>query len=315
MKQFLKFITVAVVMATAGNAYALVPVQERRWATKAELDRNATNALVLDGTIGCALDVDSCYTKHGSVWYPRDFDGPEYLINFNEGAGKGFSTIQLDGTVRDGATGIYNIAYFSRGSAAIRGAALVFESLGAGQTLDIAMAATGLDLTGDQADNEGFELQGGILGASGRPLYPGTDPAFKACATITITDVSDTDDLHFGFRKPETVNATFTSYNTYYAIGIVASAATAAIQTSQQDDAGGNTNTDTTLTWADTETKVLCVLASSAGVASVTVNGAVATGGTFTFDDGEPIEPFFWWIHAGAADCVPVISSWSVAYQ
>lgn len=218
-------------------------------------------------------------------------------------------TMQLDGTVYDGTTAVANIAYFNKGIK------LVYWAQGAGQTLDIDMVTAGLDLTGDQADNEGFELVGGILGASGRPMVPGVDPAFYFCASITITDVSDTDDLHVGWRTVEIPNATYANFDSKASIGIVASAATAAIQITTEDDAGGVTTTDTTDTWADAASKRLCVYVGSDRAVTYTINNVAPTAtAAFSFDTGEPVIPHVWWIHAGAADCVPVLTEWTVGW-
>lgn len=267
-----------------------------------------------DGIIGYAQDVDRFYIRRNSAWIGLGQAAAEaisVLETFGYGASKGISTIQLDGTAYDGSTGIFNMATF--GTA---GTKILYASLGAGQTADIVMVAGGLDIQGDNADNEGFDLTTGMLGASGRPMIPGVDPAFKFCATITVTDVSDTDELFVALRKPETINATWANYDTYAAIGIIASAATAAIKITTEDDAGGATTTDTTDTWADTATKALCVLVGSDRAVTYTINGNAPTAtAAFSFDSGEPVIPTIRFLHAGAADCVPVISNWSVSYQ
>jgi hypothetical protein len=276
---------------------------------------------VIEGKVKKIL-IDYGHIPAGQVVYLLDglaelSVSPEWTINFDEGANKGIVTIQTDGTARDGATGVLNYAYVSMGSAGGgRVVPLVYASLGAGQTLDLAMAAGGLDVTGDQADDEGFEIVGGMLGAVGAPIIPGTTPAVKFCATISMADVSDTDELFIGWRKPEPINATFANYDTYYAVGIQASAATAAIHRIFEDDGGGQDNDDTTLTWADGATKVLCAHVSAASVATVSVNGTTASApSATTLDDGEPLVPFFRWLHAGAADGTPKIATLEVAYS
>jgi hypothetical protein len=70
-------------------------------------------------------------------------------------------------------------------------------------TLELAQVATGLDISGDFVDNDGNELVGGVVGASGRPFIIGDDPAFYFCTTVKITDADGTDDFHVGFRRPE----------------------------------------------------------------------------------------------------------------
>jgi hypothetical protein len=321
-----RFAIAIALIGTFVGAIALAAVPETvmktyptRWRLIYDSDRDTTtgdtnlliegvgdqpNGRVAGGTGTGLVTVYGDLTVTGSV-------NPEYTELFAEGASKGLAAIQLDGTVADGTAGAYNMIYTGSGHA------FLAVALGAGQTITTpTMAAGGLDITGDQADNEGFDITAGYLGASGRPMIPGTDPAFQFCATITVTDVSDTDELFVGWRKLETVQATDANYDTYAQIGIIASAATAAIQINTEDDGGGATTTDTTDTWADAATKALCVKVSSAGAVTYTINGAAPTAtAAFTFDDGEPVIPTIRFLHAGAADCVPVVSRWEVSYQ
>lgn len=232
-----------------------------------------------------------------------------FVEHFDEGASKGLATLQLDGTAADGSTGIYNIAYYGRN-------AFVYAALGAGQTADILADANGLDITGDSADNEGYEVMAGVLGASGRPFIVGTDPAFYTCATVTIADVSDTDEFYLGFRRPETVNATYDNYLDLVSIGIAASAATAAIQIETIDDNAANVTTDTTDTWADAATKVLCIYVSSAGVVTYKINGAAPTvTAAVTIDDGDPMIPFIRLLHAASSPAGAVVGEWEAGLQ
>lgn len=232
-------------------------------------------------------------------------DNPTYSEAFGEGDAKGLATMQLDGTVTDLATGVVNVAYIGKHR-------LVYASVGAGQTLDVDMDAGGLDVGGDQTDDEGYELVGGVLGASGRPFVIGTDPAFKFCATVVITDVSGTDDFHIGFRRAEIINQTFDNYLDLATIGNMSGD----IKLETIDDNAATTTTDTTDNWADAASKVLCVLVSSAGVVTYTINGAAPTStAAFTFDDGDPVVPFIHFINsADLADAI-TIDNWDVAYQ
>lgn len=235
---------------------------------------------------------------------------PAVFDSFAEGASKGLHLIKLDGTAFDGATGIYNLAYTSLGRS------FLVSALGAGQTASPAMVAAGLDISGDDADNEGYFIEGGRLGASGRPFIIGTDPAFKGCWTVNIADVSITDDFHVGFMRPQTTETNFDDFDDLASIGINASAATAAIKLETILNDGATTSTDTTDTWADGASKTLCVLVSAAGVVTYT-NGGIAPTVTaaFTFDDGDPVVPFLWFIHSSAAAIGVVIEDWSVSYQ
>lgn len=261
-------------------------------------DRNAT--------VGGTLTVTGATTL-GALTY-TGLVTPSYNVyeTFGYGASKGIFIDQNDGTVMDNsATGLIDIIYTGLGNK------FAYSLLGGASTAGLVMVATGLDVTGDQADNEGVEIYGAIDGASGKMYTPGVTAAFHFCLTVTLTDVSDTDDLHVSIRSPEVTNAAYANFNTYAGIGIQASAATATIHTQTEDDAGGQTDTALAATWADTATKILCVKVAASRAVTYTVNGSTdANAVAFSFDAGEPLIPSFWWIHAGAADAVPILTNW-----
>jgi len=180
------------------------------------------------------------------------------------------------------------------------------------------MDANGLDIAGDQTDNDGFELLGGMYGASGRPMVPGVDPAFKFCVSIAeVEDVSGFDDLWIGWRDVTEPNAAFNSYNSYAAIGWDPSA-DGDIHTETEDDGGGTTTTDITVTAiADTEGRDdICVLVSDTGVVTYSVDGTVPSDAvSYTFDSGEPIIPFMTFLHTSDVGGELVIDKWEVSYQ
>lgn len=73
--------------------------------------------------------------------------------------------------------------------------------------------AVGLDLNGDQTNDEGFALTQGILANYAKLFYTvGTDK-FYFETKITITDVSETDTLLAGFRKAEAHQAAYDNYD------------------------------------------------------------------------------------------------------
>lgn len=237
---------------------------------------------------------------------------PAVYDTFAEGAAKGLTVMQYDGTAFDGSTGMLNIAHTTTGRT------FAASPLGAGQTLPPAMVAAGLDISGDDTDDEGYELSEGWLGGltSGRPFTIGTDGAFQFCAQVTIADVSQTDDFHVGFRQLEPVNATHNSYTEYAGFGITASAATAAIKLVTELAGGGTTTTDTTDTWADAASKTLCVKVSAAGVVTYTNGGNAPTvTAAFTFSDGIHVVPYIWFIHSASTSIGVVVTDWNVAYQ
>jgi hypothetical protein len=233
------------------------------------------------------------------------------IEHFSEGAaGKGLYTIQSDGTVTDGATGVQNVLYTGSGNR------FMFASLGAGQTILPVMAAGGLDISGDATDDEGYEISTGWLGASGRPFIIGTDPAFQFCADVTFTDISDTDDWHMGFRKLELTNAAFNDYTDYATIGTIGEANPATIFIETALNNAGDASTDTTQTVADATEVKWCVKVSAAGVVTYTHNGAAPTvTAAFTFDDGDMVIPFIWSLHGTSSSMGAVIGRWDVGFQ
>jgi hypothetical protein len=181
-------------------------------------------------------------------------------------------------------------------------------------TLELDMDASGLDISSDVVDNDGLEVAGGILGASGRPFIIGDDPAFYFCATIYVDDVSGTDDLHIGFRRPSAFTATFDDYLDLATIGLVG--ASGDIQIETIDDNAATTTTDTTDNMADDETKKFCVYVSGAGVVTYKVDGNAPTAtAAFTFDDGDPVIPFVHYLHATTSPDELILSLWEVGYQ
>lgn len=203
------------------------------------------------------------------------------------------------------ALGITNITFAS-------GVKLAHVSLLA-QDIGPAMDANGLDISGDLTDNDGNELIGGMYGASGRPLVPGVDPAFKFCVDFAeIADVSGTDELWVGFRDTTAPNATFNSYNSYAVIGVISGNVT--IET--EDDGGGTTTTDTTDDVADGGSPELCVLVSDAGAVTYTLDGsAPTTTASYSLDSGEPVIPFVHFLHATTSPGEIVLDKWEVTYQ
>jgi hypothetical protein len=176
------------------------------------------------------------------------------------------------------------------------------------------MDATGLDIAGDQTNNDGVELLGGMYGASGRPMVPGVDPAFKFCATVNITDVSGTDTFYVGWRDVTAPNATFASYNSYAVVGLNAGDTV----TLTEDDGGGTTTTDIdTSDVGDTTGFVkYCALVSDSGVFSATTGGETPTNAaSYTFDLGTPVIPIIHYLHdTDVADEI-IVKTWEVSYQ
>lgn len=196
-----------------------------------------------------------------------------------------------------------------------RGTKLAYVALLA-QDIGPDMDATSLDIGSDQTDNDGVEVLGGMYGASGRPLVPGVDPAFKFCAKVSIGDVSGTDEFWIGFRDLTEPNATFNSYNSYAVIGIDAADGDWATET--EDDGGGTTTTDIAGVTNATDGSIhtACVLVSDAGAVSYSLNGGTPTGAVaYTLDVGQGVIPFLHYLHATTSPGEIDLINWVVSYQ
>jgi hypothetical protein len=133
---------------------------------------------------------------------------------------------------------------------------------------------------------------------------------------FAIEDVSGTDDFHFGFRRAETATAVFDDYSDTAGLAIVTSANPALIQIETIDDKAATTTTSTTDTLADATTTTWCVLVSSAGAVTYTIDGvAPSTTAAFTFDDGDPVIPFVHYLQAADLTGEIDLFEWEVNYQ
>ena len=183
---------------------------------------------------------------------------------------------------------------------------------GAGQTiLAPVYSANGYDFGFDQANDEGIELTNGILSRGKQAFTVGTDPAFYMSATLKITDVSGTDDCAIGFRKAEAYQANVDDYDEAACLNVISG--DVKIETILNNAA--TTTTDTTIDVADAGTVTLTVKVSANGAVTYEVNGAAPTvTAAFTFDSGEVVVPFFFFLNA--ADLVDNIylQKWEVGY-
>ena len=191
------------------------------------------------------------------------------------------------GAVPAGTTGAVNLLTFPGGQ-------LEQHILGAGQTLIVpTIAADGLLVSLDLTNNEGAEYCGGITARSPSAFVVGTDPAFFFRVRLKIADVSGTDLCAVGFRKQSAYGA-FDDYTDLAALNVVSGD----IKLSTILNNAATVTTDTTLNWADGETKELRVDVSAAGVVTYKVDGvAPPTVATLTLDAGDVLTPMFHFLH------------------
>jgi hypothetical protein len=155
------------------------------------------------------------------------------------------------------------------------------------------LAATGLDVAGDQTANDGREIDfsgAGVLGARSPYSYMIGGPAFYGKLRFSLADVSGTDQCAFGFRKAAAHNADMEAYTDYATLNVVGGA----ISMTTEVNGAGVSTTDTTDDWDDNETHELGVFVSTTGAVTYTIDGAAPTvAAAFTFDTGDVVIPFF----------------------
>jgi len=155
--------------------------------------------------------------------------------------------------------------------------------------------ATGLNVSLDQTDNDGVEITLGILSRGPNVFTCGTDGAFSFSLKFSIADVSGTDDCAVGFRKAEAYQANIDDYDEMACLNVISG--DIKIETILNN--GATTTTDTTNDWADGETHTLKVKVSAARAVTYEIDGAAPiVTAAFTFDSGEVVVPFFFFLHA-----------------
>jgi hypothetical protein len=220
--------------------------------------------------------------------------------------------IQADGTVADTSDDAINIHQYASGLQ------LMVQNITA-QTLVYPQASTsGLDYSGDSADDAGFAIamrQHTYKGQLNKNYFTvGTSPAFYFSLKFSIADVTDTDDCIVGFRKVEAVQDGIDDYDEMAGLNVISGNIT--IETIIN---GATTvSTDTTDNWADGETHTLKVLVSAAGAVSYQIDGVTPSAlpaTAISFDDGENVTPFFQFLHAGATAPGIVLIEWESGLQ
>jgi hypothetical protein len=206
---------------------------------------------------------------------------------------------QSDGTAFSGATGEINQWGFRCGNT------LAVHAIGTQTLLAPALNAIGLDVSGDQTNNDGWAMRGRSVASLGRlnrdHFIVGTSPAFFMKCKFSIADVSGIDDLRCGFAKVEAHNADPDALDELATMAIMAG------DIKTQTIINGNSTVATDLTapssgdWADGETHTFKILVSAAGVVTYELDDTAPTGAVaFTFDNGEVVTPY--WFHRHDSD-------------
>lgn len=243
-------------------------------------------------------------------------ESPYVYETFGEGASKGVMNLAIGGTAWSGTAGALNYIYTGGGNKFLE------IAMGDNQAVAPLGATEGLDIQGDQAAAEGYEISTGYAGASGRPFVIGTDAAFYFLVGLDIDDVSGCATLVCGFRTMEAFNATYNAYDTYAGLGTEAGAHPLNIRVVEEVNGDGGAVTDTTQTLADGAAYQIKVLVSAAGVTTfqhdATTPGTLAAPtavSAHSFDDGDLVIPYCNYTqHADLTEGVN-ITHWEVGYQ
>lgn len=163
----------------------------------------------------------------------------------------------------------------------------------------------GINCVLDSVDGEGVELSAPSWANSMKSAIVGKT-AFSIYAKIHVDDVSGVNPMWVGFRKKAAANATYTAYTDYAFIGL--GNATGDIFTSTEINGAGNTNTDTTQNWIDSDFHTLEVRVDINGVVTFFLDGYKPTvTQTITFDAGDEMIPVFCYALQTADLAVPAV--------
>ncbi|HUW44862.1 MAG TPA: hypothetical protein VMW50_03610 [Dehalococcoidia bacterium] len=185
----------------------------------------------------------------------------------------------------------------------------VFEYVAKGTQTIIglgSLAATGCSVSGDQADNDGREINfaAGITARAIRSYTVGR--AFFARLKFSIAVVAGTDDCAFGFRKAEAYQTNLDDYDEMAVLNVISGD----IKIETILNAATTTTTATTENWADTETHELRVDVAVDGSVTFAVDGAEpSVVSTFSFDAGEVVIPFMFFLQANASQTGAIVLS------
>ena len=186
-----------------------------------------------------------------------------------------------------------------------------------------ALDDTGLVITSDDTDNEGFEINLGRtqtaadttvwLNSKGA-FKVGTDAAFFVRVKLSIADVSDSDQIAVGF-----------SVGSYVADGLINTYTDMAVLNVDSGDIKAETRlnsaadaaVDTTQNVADAGTITLEVRVDGAGKVKFLIDGAKPTTDItdFTFDDADVVHAFYSQLNAGAGDPAVTLIEWESGHM
>lgn len=176
-------------------------------------------------------------------------------------------------------------------------------------------AGGGLFLVVDAADNDGIRLclpyctsaGEGTLKTAGPGIFTGRTDGFFIRASLTIADVSESDEIMVGVRKVAAFPAAVTADTDFAALNV--DNGTIKLQTNL--NSGTPSSTSSTQTVADTGSVILEVRVSEAGYAKFLINGAVPTVDVTGFQfDADALMPFISVVNDAAGTAGVQVNYW-----
>ena len=158
------------------------------------------------------------------------------------------------------------------------------------------LGAAGINVNMDQTDNDGVEIVLGSNSTIGRYAFTmGSSDQIEFRLKFSIEDVSGTDDCAVGFRKVQAYQANVDDYTDMAVLNVISG--NIFIETILNN--GATTSVDTTLNWADLATHELKVVVNANRKVYFYIDDALPpVTSAFTFDSGDVIVPFFFFLNA-----------------
>ena len=263
---------------------------------------------------GDSAEISMSYDEDGDdnlqIKGPVDFETTYCQFEDEPFFGKwGTNATPVWGGACTGTTGDENVMVFPSAS-------FIYHILGTQTELGPQMRAGGFDISMDNTSDDGIEITPNILGkaATGgsRQAFTANTDAFYLKVKIYVSTVAGTDDLCVGFRKVEAFNAAVNSYTDYAMLQLNVGN----IFIESGINSGGAASNDTTDDWADATAVTLGVFVTSAGVVTYTINGSPPSSTqTYTFDSGDVVVPFLFFLQSGTPAELVYLQSWECGLQ
>ena len=278
------------------------------------------------GLNGLTVSYDSTYdhqifSKNGKEVFRVDAKGvirPHVNINF---AGHTITGVSDSGLVATGGVAGVGTGDLLNFLHCQSGEVLCWEAV-VTQTILPDIVAAGLDVAGDQTADDGMELYGNMLGATGVPFVAGVDPPFFFRVKFTATDAgtNGTDDFQVGFRQNELCRPAWDDYRNAAALGCTVADGTIDIQTILANAATVETATgDTYVTATAHQFKVLVDAAGAVtyqhDIATPGVLAAPTTTAAVTLTNGIAYVPFFRFLQDTGLITDLTIQEWECGFQ